>query len=793
MARVGELYDVTYSNWEADTFQMCVCDYGYAGPDCSHALCQRGDNPITTGDVNVEIDVSISATSPLSGSVSLTFQGVTADVPADGSASSTDACVSILKYLPFDSEESTCTQSAIDGTTGSATYSISIVFDGAAENNLFSHDGNVVDADFECTTSGVTGGDDAACTVQITNPSATHKEFDFCSGQGICNFVTGTCTCFEGYMGMNCGMESQVVVYEDDDTGFQVNAGGTSYVGSVLDLTAGRSAHADFKFIDATANGDNVFSVDGAGLMTTKGGVNVNANDVSITSGSVQVGGTTASVFTTSSTVAGASAVEITYGDDSFVGDLLTLKSPSGSATDATTFDALSVEFNDATVFSIRGDGQLGVEKGVFADGMVFQGTTSVQHLAVSGNTEQHGNVAVLRDDAGYSTVAPAVTDAVILGHVGTGSAFSGSVVAATTDVTAPSFKLFQAAVDSGSTTVFDVDGSGATTIHQGGLFVTAGGVDVTSGGVTVQTGGLSVSSGGVSIADGGLTTANTGGVGIHVTDGGVEAVNSASNAATMTLSATSSDFINTVALMGGAATDPTGYNLVDAQHNGVSKFIVQGDGQTRVTCSTPSSSHTDGALVVDGGVGVAGNINVNGAISDGVLTIESGVISDAASLTATGSVVAQTITDGTMSSSSGIVSNVQQLAMDGDVVFSPDTSQIQHSGSTSLTLTSTTGVVMIEGVRFDGQVIGDVSSIEIGGSQVIGAQEGGIQDVSADNLPNDGVIGALTFGATYSSTEIDALRDECEKLRDIISDLRTTVNTLITTMENHGLIATTP
>lgn len=45
-----------------------------------------------------------------------------------------------------------------------------------------------------------------------------------CAGQGICDYSTGTCTCFDGYYGIDCGSKVGVeivvnvtVVEETDD------------------------------------------------------------------------------------------------------------------------------------------------------------------------------------------------------------------------------------------------------------------------------------------------------------------------------------------------------------------------------------------------------------------------------------------------------------------------------------------------------------------------------------------------------------------------------------------------
>ncbi len=38
---------VTYTGWDADAIQGCVCDLGYTGYDCSKRTCPFGMNPLS--------------------------------------------------------------------------------------------------------------------------------------------------------------------------------------------------------------------------------------------------------------------------------------------------------------------------------------------------------------------------------------------------------------------------------------------------------------------------------------------------------------------------------------------------------------------------------------------------------------------------------------------------------------------------------------------------------------------------------------------------------------------------
>ena len=68
---------ITYSNWEASVLQMCYCDDGYTGYDCSLRMCPKGDDYKTTGQTYRQIEVSIGPADPdtdtLSGTVTLHF------------------------------------------------------------------------------------------------------------------------------------------------------------------------------------------------------------------------------------------------------------------------------------------------------------------------------------------------------------------------------------------------------------------------------------------------------------------------------------------------------------------------------------------------------------------------------------------------------------------------------------------------------------------------------------------------------------------------------------------------
>ena len=71
-----------------------------------------------------------------------------------------------------------------------------------------------------------------------------------------------------------------------------------------------------------------------------------------------------------------------------------------------------------------------------------------------------------------------------------------------------------------------------------------------------------------------------------------------------------------------------------------------------------------------------------------------------------------------------------------------------------------------------------------------MGAQQNAEADVGTCNDPGNGVVAGLAVSDPPAQAQVEALRDEAEKLRDFIADLQTTINSLLGKLRTHGLIA---
>ncbi|MDD5043612.1 MAG: hypothetical protein PHD51_02995 [Patescibacteria group bacterium] len=109
----------------------------------------------------------------------------------------------------------------------------------------------------------------------------------------------------------------------------------------------------------------------------------------------------------------------------------------------------------------------------------------------------------------------------------------------------------------------------------------------------------------------------------------------------------------------------------------------------------------TDILTIDDGGLELTGSVNATAGFTDGTMTIDgSGAITGVTSL-----------------AMGGALSGVTTLGMSGDLTMSGNTVNITHSGTTSLTIASTSGTVAIESVVFTGGAISSATSIAMGGT----------------------------------------------------------------------------
>jgi hypothetical protein len=572
----GDGYGPLYTNWEKDSVYGCNCDWTYAGPDCSQRLCPKGDDPETTsqGSRSIRITTANSASQAMSGSFTLWFNGFSTVFNADGSAESSNACVSFMQALN-NVETVTCTQSSLDATTKGCIYTI--VFtkwgDTPMENNLHSNDGNPGLSQFYCDKSRVTAASGTiSCTLaDITGGTegTTLTEYETCSSRGICDFATGICACATGYEGRACEAVSSIIENPCSNPDLTVHASCGSFTGAALQVKSTKAKNTDFDLILASASTTNLFAVRGdgrtriyeGGLIVSEGGQTVVAGGLVVTAGGATVTAGGLAVVDGGGSISSTSAntpvltVHASETGSAYTSDVLHVKSTRVSNT---AFNLVKATASSTDLFMIRGDGRVNVVQGgllVTAGGA----TVLTGGVHVSGGMTIHTNG--LRVDKGGATISAGGLTVVEGGTTVTNTATSTSALTvhasdATSGFTSAAltlkatragnaaFKLLDALVDVGNTptSMFNVDGTGKATAAagfvstSGGGTISAGGLHVYAG-ATIHTGGLNVVSTGATVTAGGLT----------VVDGGGEIASSAAGSDVATIRASSASMSESV------------------------------------------------------------------------------------------------------------------------------------------------------------------------------------------------------------------------------------------------------
>ncbi|RLN47569.1 hypothetical protein BBJ29_005932 [Phytophthora kernoviae] len=199
---LGDPLSITYGStpndprtWDFNKIQACVCDDGFEGHDCERRSCPRGDDPRTTGQSR-EVQ-TISCVYTAVASFTLSFRGKVSTILSSGilAADLQTALASVPTIGDVQVSYSAGPNSGACTLASQAANTISITFISAlgdlpllrvnTDRNL------VLLPAFMINSDGISG------SIQGTNENAE------CSNNGLCNYDTGTCTCFNGMASSN--------------------------------------------------------------------------------------------------------------------------------------------------------------------------------------------------------------------------------------------------------------------------------------------------------------------------------------------------------------------------------------------------------------------------------------------------------------------------------------------------------------------------------------------------------------------------------------------------------------
>ncbi|KAE9358135.1 hypothetical protein PR003_g1462 [Phytophthora rubi] len=559
----------TYTNWEKDSMTSCMCDMGYNGPDCSQFMCAKNDDPLTTGQAYRTIQIAVRASRLLNTGFKL-FEAMVGD---------TNTVVDIRG----------------DGLTTIYTGGLSVVTGGGII-------ANTVDAPSLTVTNSF--GTFSSSLLKLSTSRATQYPgaSDFLLIEASANSVpaftveaSGRTTISNGGLIVSGLGGGQISNSDTAASALVVSATSTSFVGDAVAIkTFSGSAHNMLKVTTriAPAAPIDLFTIANSGLTTitqtglyiTSGGATVNAGGIHIINGgeTIDFGGLRVKD--------GGGTIEL--------GGLNVIDGGGTIATTAATTDVLTVEATATTFSSNARVLHINSKSTVLpATSMHYLleatvGATSTSVFKVDAT----GLATIAGQGSGGASISDKGTTANTLMLTNSAASFNQKVLGmVATDTNGYSF--IDATV--GSTSVFNVDASGLTTIVGQG----DGGASISDKGTTANTltltnsaasfnqkvlGMVATDTNGYSFIDatvGSTSVFNVDASGLTTIvgqgDGGASISDKGTTANTLTLTNSAASFNQKV--LGMVATDTNGYSFIDATVGSTSVFNVDASGLTTI------------------------------------------------------------------------------------------------------------------------------------------------------------------------------------------------------------------
>jgi hypothetical protein len=180
------------ATWDSDQMFGCLCSENFEGYNCNLKSCPKGDDPNTQHQLN-ELQQMSCTDSNDDGSFQLGFRGQFVSVDATNTAAQLEVALNGLATI----ESVTVSYADPDIFVGSPNLDadalqICRASEGLINVEFMSPTGNVPEMSI-LNSVGIDG------TLSITTIQDGTKEYITCSGRGLCNHLTGLCSCATGY------------------------------------------------------------------------------------------------------------------------------------------------------------------------------------------------------------------------------------------------------------------------------------------------------------------------------------------------------------------------------------------------------------------------------------------------------------------------------------------------------------------------------------------------------------------------------------------------------------------
>ncbi|CAM9541707.1 unnamed protein product, partial [Phaeothamnion confervicola] len=183
-------------NWDSDMLYQCACDNGFGGFDCSLRQCPRGDDPLTTGQVN---EVQLVVCQATAGFFSLYYEDrVSRPIAFDADADAVAAALEAISVVPDVAVTFSEPASGACNTSLLNVISVEFTQNFGALRPMWTHASALTPGG---TDPGVTVTADGSTVydsddIGYASVKGT-KENAVCSNRGVCDAPTGACRCYD--------------------------------------------------------------------------------------------------------------------------------------------------------------------------------------------------------------------------------------------------------------------------------------------------------------------------------------------------------------------------------------------------------------------------------------------------------------------------------------------------------------------------------------------------------------------------------------------------------------------
>ncbi|ETV88589.1 hypothetical protein H257_00141 [Aphanomyces astaci] len=242
---------IDYTSWDREKIQGCRCDPGWEGHSCNRRVCPQGDDPLTTGQYDMQQGITITHSAVIKFVIRYadpygnlwTTSEITSGLPTADATTCTNIETALRRIPNFalssrvlNSNEISVKPGGVGAytrtgpTTGTVAATVADIT--TATNCIVTFPAapgttglqSLLEVDVTPYTAAgsqpISAGGGAATVVVVEHIPGSNAagalarpltELATCSNRGVCNAETGQCQCYAGHKGLACELQEALV------------------------------------------------------------------------------------------------------------------------------------------------------------------------------------------------------------------------------------------------------------------------------------------------------------------------------------------------------------------------------------------------------------------------------------------------------------------------------------------------------------------------------------------------------------------------------------------------------